>query len=237
MTRVTVSWAELGRTALDLVVPQECAGCGVAGWAWCPACDRECAGPVRVLPGVLPTAAAAPHDGPAGRAVVAFKDRGARRVAGPLGHLLAEAVRAVLDAGCVTDPPGQLTWLVPVPSRPSARRARGADHMQVLAARAARELRSAGIPAHRLAALHHVRAAADQRRLSRAQRQVNLAGALRAGRIPPGRVVVVDDVLTTGATAGEAVRAARAAGAMVLGVASVTLVGPGRHLAFVHEQD
>lgn len=237
MTRGSVWWAELGRTALDLVVPQECAGCGVAGWAWCPACDAGSAGLVQVLPGGLPMAAAAPHDGPAGQAVVAFKDRGARRAAGPLGHLLAEAVRAVLQAGCATDPPGQPTWLVPVPSRPSARRARGADHMQVLAARAARELRSAGIPAHRLAALRHVRTAADQRDLSRAQRQANLAGALRADRIPPGRVVVVDDVLTTGATAGEAVRAARAAGARVLGVATVTLVRPGRHLAFVHAQD
>jgi predicted amidophosphoribosyltransferase len=168
---------------------------------------------------------------------VAFKDRGARRVAGPLGHLLAEAVRAVLDAGGPEGPSGQPTWLVPVPSRPSARRTRGTDHMQVLSARAARELRAAGIAAHRLAALRHVRGPADQRGLSRAQRQANLAGALRAERIPPGLVVVVDDVLTTGATAGEAVRAARAVGATVLGVATVTRVRPGRHLAFPHEQD
>lgn len=234
MTRGAGWWAELGRTALDLVVPQECAGCGVAGWAWCPACDRRCAGPVLVVPAGLPTVAAAPHDGPAGRAVVAFKDRGARRVAAPLGHLLAEAVRAVLGDGRRADQPA---WLVPVPARAAARRARGADHMQVLAARAARELRAGGIPAHRLAGLRHARGASDQRGLSRTQRHANLAGALRAQPLPPGWIVVVDDVLTTGATTGEAVRAVRATGAAVLGVATVTLVRPGRHLAFTDQQD
>jgi predicted amidophosphoribosyltransferase len=109
--------------------------------------------------------------------------------------------------------------------------------MQVLAARAARELRATGLPAHRMAGLRHLRAGEDQQGLSRAQRRANLAGALAAHRIPPGRVIVVDDVLTTGATAGEAVRALRAAGTAALGVATVTQVRASRHLAFPDQQD
>ncbi len=209
------SWAEVGRTALDLVLPQECAGCAVPGWAWCPQCDRACGSGTLVVPGALPIRAAARYGGPAGGAVVAFKEHGVRRLAAPLGRMLARAVVAALaDSG----------WTGP--SRRSARRVRGGDHMQVLAARAAGQLRTAGIPAHRLAALDHARAGIDQQGLTRAQRRANLAGALRAGGIPPGPVVVVDDVLTTGATAAEAVGAMRAAGARVVAVAAITWVQP-----------
>ncbi|MGB7981173.1 MAG: hypothetical protein WCF36_10330, partial [Candidatus Nanopelagicales bacterium] len=61
--------------------------------------------------------------------------------------------------------PGPI-WLVPVPSRRAAVRARGADHMAVLAARAASELRRMGFPAHRLRCLEHARATHDQVGLS-----------------------------------------------------------------------
>jgi predicted amidophosphoribosyltransferase len=223
------SWAEVGRTALDLVLPQECAGCAVPGWAWCPQCDRACGSGTLVVPGALPIRAAARYGGPAGGAVVAFKEHGVRRLAAPLGRMLARAVVAALaDSGWTgsRSPLEQPLWLVPVPSRRSARRVRGGDHMQVLAARAAGQLRTAGIPAHRLAALDHARAGIDQQGLTRAQRRANLAGALRAGGIPPGPVVVVDDVLTTGATAAEAVGAMRVAGARVVAVAAITWVQP-----------
>ena len=219
-------WAEVGRTALDLVVPQECGGCGRSGWAWCPACARQCAVAPLVVPAPLPAWAAARHDGPAGRAVVQYKEHAARRLAVPLGGLLAGSVRAVLaeTASRGGRPPGHPVWVVPVPSRPTARRTRGADHMQVLAGRAARVLRAEGQPVHRMAALRHVRASTDQVGLSRAQRRANVSGSLAAAGLPPGAVVVVDDVLTTGATAAEAVRAVRSAGGTVLGIAVITLV-------------
>jgi predicted amidophosphoribosyltransferase len=249
-------WAELGRAALDLVVPQECGGCGGPGWAWCPACARDCAAPALVVPGlVLPAVvapdgagpgltaqaplvarAAAHHDGPAGRAVVAYKERGAHRLAAPLGGLLASSVWAVVaqsgGAGGVVGAAGRQgrghpvpapIWLVPVPSRRAARRARGGDHMHVLAARAARELRAEGLPAHRMAGLRHIRGSLDQVGLTRAQRRANVAGTLSCAAVPPGVVVVVDDVMTTGATIAEAVRAVRVAGGAVLGAATLTM--------------
>lgn len=207
--------------ALDLVVPQACPGCGLRGVAWCATCDVACSGgtlsvPVPVtgvapvlVPTLLGCRAATLHAGPAGRAVVAYKDAGGHRLAAPLAALLAAAVRDVLvDAGV---PRGTPVWLVPVPGRPEARRRRGADPVPALAGRAARLLRREGLAAHRLAALEHVRGSRDQVGLSGAQRRRNVVGTLRGLPVPAGVVVIVDDVVTTGSTLAEASRALAAA--------------------------
>lgn len=220
---------EVGRAALDLVVPQRCAGCGHPGRAWCTSCAALCAGPSLVVAGTAGCRAAALHSGPAGRAVVAFKDQGTRRLAAPLGDLLAGAVLDVVaDLELAS---GEPVWLVPIPARRSARRARGADHMGVLAARAARRLRSLGVAAHRCAALGHVRDSLDQVGLDRAQRQANVTGTLRGAPVPPGLLVVVDDVTTTGATLAEGIRALRAVDGRTAAAATVTWAAPRRHLA------
>jgi predicted amidophosphoribosyltransferase len=213
-------WAQAAEAALDLVVPQQCAGCSAPGVVWCPRCARACgAGSVRV-PGPVPVRAACEHAGPAGRAVVAFKDDQVRRLSGPLGDLLGRAVNdALADAGT---PRGVPVWVVPVPSRRSAVRSRGADHTAVLAGRAARVLRGSGIPAHRCPALEHVRSSRDQVGLTREQRTLNVAGTLRALELPPGVIVIVDDVTTTGATLAEAGRALAEAGRAVACAATIT---------------
>jgi predicted amidophosphoribosyltransferase len=94
--------------------------------------------------------------------------------------------------------------------------------MSVLAGRTARQLRRTGIEGHRLSALRHVSSSRDMVGLSRAARAANVAGTLACDRVPLGRVIIIDDVLTTGATLAEAVRALCAAGAVVLGAATVT---------------
>ncbi len=223
-------WSLVMAAALDLLVAQSCAGCGTPGRAWCPRCAAAAHGPTLWVPGSVPTRAAAEHGGPVGRAVVAFKDDQVRRLAAPLGALLARAVRAALVDAAVLPPAGPAPapiprtpiWLVPVPSRRAAVRARGADHMAVLAARAARELRRTGLQAHRLRCLEHALTTRDQVGLSGAARRANLAGALRAGALPAGVLVVVDDVSTTGATLNEAVRALRTAGGQVHSAGTLT---------------
>jgi predicted amidophosphoribosyltransferase len=142
----------------------------------------------------------------AARVLRALKEDGRTGLARALAPALAAAV-AALDA------PGAV--VVPVPSSRAALRRRGYRVAELLARRA--ELAP-------VRALRSVRTVADQRGLGRAQRRENVAGSLRAvrGNVLTGRdVVIVDDVVTTGATLAEAARALRAAGARVVGAATV----------------
>lgn len=146
--------------------------------------------------------------------LLAHKERGALALAGPLGTALAGAVRAG-PAMAPRDGTGVL--LVPVPSARRAVRARGHDPARRIALAAAGELRASGTPARVLAVLRQRRAVADQAGLSSRERLDNLAGALRvvAGGerllAGAGSVVLVDDLMTTGASLAEATRAVREA--------------------------
>jgi predicted amidophosphoribosyltransferase len=122
--------------------------------------------------------------------------------------------------------------LVPVPSRGVVVRRRGHDPLRRVAARAASRLRGQGLPASVAMLLRSTRAAEDQAGLGAARRAENLAGSMTCpagrarrlgalGRRVAPTVVVVDDVITTGATVREAQRALEEAGVSVAGVAVV----------------
>lgn len=171
----------------------------------------------------------APYGGAVRAAILAYKERGRLGLARPLGHALARAALAAHRAARAgghppaTRPPapegaGGELLLVPVPARPSSVRRRGHDPLALLARVTVRALQDWGQPACSLALLRHVRAVADQSQLSAAGRAANMSGALAvpSGSEPgiQGRtVILVDDVLTSGATLAEAGRALRAAGA------------------------
>ncbi len=225
----------LAGAALDLLLPQPCAGCGAAGGSPCAACAARLAGPPRCRPprpappGLPPPWAVAPYDGAVRRLIVAYKERGRTGLARPLGAALARSVVAAAGAHGLSVP----LLLVPVPSSRASVRRRGEDPTLRLARVAARTAVRLGTPARCLPVLAHRRRVADQAGLSAAERLANLRGALTARRIlRHARLIVVDDVLTTGATLAEAARALRAAGAEVSAAAVVAATprryGPGK---------
>ncbi|WAZ22135.1 ComF family protein [Streptomyces cinnabarinus] len=211
------------RDLTDLVLPAECGGCGQPRTVLCPQCRTALSGvaPCRVRPDPeppgLPVVHAAARYADEVRAVLlAHKERGALALAAPLGVALAGAVREGLRAE--HGPRGGAVLLVPVPSARGAVRARGHDPARRIALAAAAELRRAGTPARVLAVLRQRRAVADQSGLNSRQRLDNLAGALEVapggGRLlgggpGGGSVVLVDDLMTTGASLAEAARAVR----------------------------
>lgn len=193
----------------DLVLPHWCAGCGRAGAALCADC-RPFPPPARVPVAGLEVWAAGQYAGGLRCALIAYKERGRAELARPLGALLADAVAA---AG----PDVRGACLVPVPSSASASRARGGDHALRLARAAGR---TGGLPVIR--GLRLAREVRDSAGLGRQARAANLAGAFVAVAAGAGRrAVLVDDIVTTGATLREARCALRRAGWAVPGAAVI----------------
>ncbi|MEU0299634.1 ComF family protein [Streptomyces sp. NPDC006175] len=208
-------WQEI----VGLVLPVACGGCGRPRTELCEECAAAClaAGPRRVRPTPPPAGlpvvhAAAPYENAVRAMLLAHKERGALALAGVLGGALAAAVRA----GAGQEGEAGPLLLVPVPSARRATAGRGHDPARRIAAAAAAELRRGGVRARVSAVLRQGRAVADQAGLGARERQANLAGALvvaEGGRrlLDGGRVVLVDDLLTTGSSLAEAARAVRAA--------------------------
>jgi predicted amidophosphoribosyltransferase len=182
------------RDALPRLAAPRCARCG-APTAWPVARCRECSG--RRLAFVSARAAVA-YDDAVRRLVHSWKERGLRTLAA----VAADAIAAALQ------PPSGATAVTFVPPD----RARGLERGHQPAERLAFELgRRWELPA--LCLLERTRSSPRQRGLSLAERRRNVAGAFDAVRASPTRVVLVDDVYTSGSTASAAASALRRSGA------------------------
>lgn len=217
--------------AVDLVLGSTCVVCARPGRVLCRPCRATLpragapAWPTPTPQGLVLPFAAGEYAGALRALVNAHKERRAFALARPLGQVLAGAVDELLrDLG---GPPGTTAGdrvaLVPVPSRRAVVRTRGHDPLLRVTRHAAAGLRGRGrdVVVRRL--LRPGRAVRDQSGLDARDRATNLAGSLRA--VPAVRggppLVVVDDVLTTGATAREAQRALEEAGHEVLGIGTL----------------
>ncbi|BDI21692.1 ComF family protein [Herbiconiux sp. L3-i23] len=186
-----------------LLLPVACSGCGAADRAVCTDCARRFGRTVQTVVGGVPVVSAAPYDGAVARVLGAYKD-GGRTDALPA---LSRALRGVLAEAATLHPAPPGALLVPVPSSARSLRRRGYAPVESIVHRAG--LRAA----RRLRVARRVR---DQGELGAADRASNVAGAFAVRGDVDGRVcIVVDDVVTTGATLREALRALTAAGADV----------------------
>jgi ComF family protein len=231
-------WRDLGQTLLDVLFPPRCAGCGVAGALLCAACVDSTRPPAEPLcprcgrsldadhttraAGPCPTCtrgegprtldwirSAARHEGAVRQAILDLKYRGQRRLAAPLGDVLARAVRQLNEAPEV---------IVPVPLHIERRRGRGFDQAHLLARRCAARL---DIPCEAQVLLRQ-RATAPQVGLSAPARRANVAGAFTlaptapVARLRGRRILLLDDVTTTGSTLDAAADALKSVGPAAL---------------------
>ncbi|MFC4084812.1 ComF family protein [Amycolatopsis samaneae] len=175
----------------------------------------------RALAGALPSLLAACEPGPA-----SSPSDGPRTGKPRTGNLRAGISGGGIPTSGIS---ASGVCLVPAPSRRSASRLRGGPHVRRLAEAAAGTLARRGVPAVVAPALRLAGGAKDAVGLSRAQRLANLEGRLRfvpAGRPPPGvPVVVLDDVVTSGATAAACARALRANGVRAVAVLALLAAG------------
>ncbi|MEO8438342.1 MAG: phosphoribosyltransferase family protein [Chloroflexota bacterium] len=222
-----VSLRRLTDTALDLAFPATCSGCGREGAPLCstclPALDARLTLPGGTpvgLPAEIPAPLlqlewCAPFAGPVRSALHDLKYAGERRLAEPLGAAVARRwARVGVGAALV----------VPVPVHAERERQRGYDQAALIATVAARIL---GLPMART--LERGRATVAQFELGRDERAANVAGAFRlrasdrsAAAAVDGRwVLLVDDVVTTGATLAACGSALRRAGAVAVSAIAV----------------
>lgn len=194
--------------ALAYLFPVPCAGCGIEGRALCQVCAGALAPRPRTadVPGVGPVTAALDYDGVARAALLALKEQGRSGLATPLATPFAAAVSDALSRA-----PDAL--VAAVPSSRAARRRRGYEPVRLLASRAGIRLAPLFLPA---------RPHAAQKGLGVAERAHNLEGVFELARPVGGiRIVLLDDVLTSGATLAAAAATLRAGGAEVVGAAAL----------------
>jgi predicted amidophosphoribosyltransferase len=204
-------------TMLDLVLPRECGGCGAPSTTWCDTCaaalkvhtDEPHLATPRIDPGV-PVFALGRYAGPRRAAIVALKEHGRRDLVAPLARALALGIHQLVSWGILDTP---LT-VVRAPTRASAARRRGGDPVTSVAVQATRNHPEiVVVPALRTRAM--VR---DSVGLTTGDRERNLSGRIKLRRTVTGDILLVDDIVTTGATAREAVRTLAKTGAKVTAV-------------------
>jgi predicted amidophosphoribosyltransferase len=208
----------IGEAMLDawaVVMPTDCSGCGRPDRSLCPACRSALRPSVhRADRRGVPAWSALDYSGAVRQVIAGYKDGGRTDAAGALAASLRCAVVAALAAAPEAGGDGEPgIHLVTVPSSRLAWRQRGFHPVDLL-------LHRCGLKPTRV--LRAVRETTDQVGLGSAERRSNKRGSLSAVRTLDGfRALVVDDILTTGATVLEARRAVLEAGGEVVGVAAL----------------
>lgn len=212
--------AEIARDLLALVWPTACVNCGDPDRDCCLPClvEIERPSPLIVLDIGCPVYARAPYDGALRAALVAFKHDGRTGFT----HLLGQQLRLPLEAALALCSGAAAPVLVTMPSRRSSSRRRGYRHVEVLLSSA---LRGRRLRCLRVAALAAGRGRLGQVGLDAAERlrnaqRIRVRASARAA-LRGREVVLIDDIVTTGASVVAARDALEAAGAHVVAVVAL----------------
>ncbi len=207
-------------TTLQLEInPPWCPSCGIPFQAFNPGTEHLCGDCTLEMPPYSGARSFGYYRGELSRLAQGLKFDGRRNLSGMLSPLLARAFVRSWDRG-------QIDVIVPVPLHPKRRRVRGFNQSALLARNLGRSL---GLPVSE-AALRRVRLTLPQVGLTDAERVKNVLGAflcsktaLAAGK----RILLVDDVMTTGATVRSAAQALLQAGALRVSVLTLARAVPG----------
>lgn len=209
----------------DLTLGRECAGCRAPGGLICLRCRDDLQPRPRLRRSVdvsdivdglrLPVACSLDYRGSSRRILYSYKDHRVRELARFLAPALADSIHFVAQR--TNTRPSELI-VVPMPTRRANARTRGFDHVSHLVSRSRAHARW-----HKVASLlRDSRGSGSSKTLGARDRAEATAGAFHVtGRVPRSPVVLVDDIVTTGATAREASAALILAGVHVIAVATV----------------
>lgn len=203
----------------ELLFPSRCIACGVLDQSLCLTCRRSWVMQVRrsslhLNAGErLDVISALPYSSVVQRVLLASKESAITRADALIAEALQYSIRHFISNT-------KFDFITPIPSRASATRTRGRDFMESLARQAAMPLGIAVIPQ-----LSITRTIRDQSGLNHKQRRNNLDGAFVTYSKEPsyGRVLMVDDVVTSGATLSEGAKALTYAGFDVVGAATAAV--------------
>jgi len=200
---------------LDFLMPALCAGCGATGGVLCCRCTAEIATGDAIVIGargdVPPVLALGCYEGALRAAVLALKFRGARGVGATFGRWIAQRIFWPFEV------------VIPVPLHVQRLRERGYNQAALIARAVAAASRARYVPD----ALVRHRPTVPQSSLGVGERCANVKGAFGAGQkigvVAGRRILIVDDVVTTGATVAACVSVLRAAGAHCVYVACAAI--------------